>query len=793
MPKVPPQAGPSKQPARQGKPIHRTVDLLKKNDDIKSEGKGKGKEKEILGDVTGLVDEVKRLPGMIFVEKFAEARALEIHAFQTAIKAATAQANTRAFQSLPRHLRRRAASHNPRRVPKRLRSRAAAEIDPGDDIARKHRKQAKLRAKGSLRDRLSRTEQFRLRQRNKTWLPTHIWHAKRYHMVNLWGYRLPLTPTLKSFRPAYRAGRRRAIAWDTSYYGILEIEGLREEVLEMMKLVVAGQFAGAKYESGARMACVTMYQHNSFPRGLIGPAEILWQPNEGDHKARKLWIRLHPSIFNDVWDTMKTASGSRQMTGVQPSANKARADIPTQVRDLRGDVESIEIMGPKAGKVLQRVLRLCKSERGVKKEFFDSLGRLNDPAAIPEGTVVGLKVYDPRLNFPPPRFNDSERAPLPEQLLRARHVEPSAELAQSSLWDEDVREDLSKATFSKYQLDARRHRLGAPGSKLNPLAQDDRIPVILIRRAVHSHTNPNSLESFHGFTLLLPPGWTMYFSSSLVYSNTLIGGLNERKVQHREAGLPSFPEYFGAVCEAGKKWEAAKAATEKETWDRKPPGKRVQWESLRTRNPFVPNWDEVMSRTSPSPEENTVNGPVPKRLVMPWLLASPFTHHLKSGHSSQDLLAMMNAFRTQRGMPVLAKDKASELFKTALIHVEINVLGRGSPGDMAMIYTLSALQREEWIGAYERGSLVQAGDISDLQQLGESIPAEEEIIGYTTTGNISLSRGTGHGLGAITLKGYLDLLGATERGSGEWKGRLLVRVRNRDGRVARLCEIRVVS
>ena len=40
----------------------------------------------------------------------------------------SALGSTRAFQSLPRHLRRRAASHNPRRVPKRYRSRAAAEV-----------------------------------------------------------------------------------------------------------------------------------------------------------------------------------------------------------------------------------------------------------------------------------------------------------------------------------------------------------------------------------------------------------------------------------------------------------------------------------------------------------------------------------------------------------------------------------------------------------------------------------------------------------------------------------------
>ena len=115
-------------------------------------GKGKGKAK------------ATNLPGAIQVERFAEARAMEIMALQQAIKSAAAFGNARVFQSLPRHLRRRAASHNPRRVPKRLRSKAAAEIDPNSTIAKMHRKRAKLRAKGDRWGR-SRTEQLALRQR----------------------------------------------------------------------------------------------------------------------------------------------------------------------------------------------------------------------------------------------------------------------------------------------------------------------------------------------------------------------------------------------------------------------------------------------------------------------------------------------------------------------------------------------------------------------------------------------------------------------------------------------------
>jgi ribonuclease P/MRP protein subunit POP1 len=30
---------------------------------------------------------------------------------------------------------------------------------------------------------------------NKVWLETHLWHAKRMHMENLWGYRLVCRPS----------------------------------------------------------------------------------------------------------------------------------------------------------------------------------------------------------------------------------------------------------------------------------------------------------------------------------------------------------------------------------------------------------------------------------------------------------------------------------------------------------------------------------------------------------------------------------------------------------------------
>jgi ribonuclease P/MRP protein subunit POP1 len=66
-------------------------------------------------------------------------------------------------------------------------------------------------------------------------------------MVNLWGYRLPLTPTLKSFRSAYRAARRKAILHDASYIDTIELDGSRAAIIETLSKVTAGgPFAGKK-------------------------------------------------------------------------------------------------------------------------------------------------------------------------------------------------------------------------------------------------------------------------------------------------------------------------------------------------------------------------------------------------------------------------------------------------------------------------------------------------------------------------------------------------------------------
>lgn len=65
-------------------------------------------------------------------------------------------------------------------------------------------------------------------------------------MSTVWDHRIPVTPTLKSFRPAHRAARGKCAVVDTSYFGVIELEGRKEDMVRVLERITAGRFAGSR-------------------------------------------------------------------------------------------------------------------------------------------------------------------------------------------------------------------------------------------------------------------------------------------------------------------------------------------------------------------------------------------------------------------------------------------------------------------------------------------------------------------------------------------------------------------
>ena len=220
-------------------------------------------------------------------------------------------------------------------------------------------------------------------------------------MENVWGYRIVCpgnldlgkatnllwqsrTPNRKSHRPAHRAARCGCVIQDVSYYSLLELSGGRDELVEILSGCVAGgTWAGTRYESGGRMAETTLHRYREWPAGMIGPAEIIWRPppatsawdRKGKRKqiddstekeavaTRQIWIRIHPSIFDETYATLVKAITSfyqRENAGSFKGSG-------VELRDLRGATNCFELTGPRALQILESVLDVCRTETPPKK------------------------------------------------------------------------------------------------------------------------------------------------------------------------------------------------------------------------------------------------------------------------------------------------------------------------------------------------------------------------------------------------------------------------------------------
>ncbi|KAF3895853.1 putative ribonuclease p complex subunit [Trichophyton interdigitale] len=84
--------------------------------------------------------------GELDVAAFVAARQFEIRALEAGIRKSKNAATTRAFQQVPKSLRRRTASHNVKRVPRRLRARTKREMieDNTPTVTARRRKPTQL-------------------------------------------------------------------------------------------------------------------------------------------------------------------------------------------------------------------------------------------------------------------------------------------------------------------------------------------------------------------------------------------------------------------------------------------------------------------------------------------------------------------------------------------------------------------------------------------------------------------------------------------------------------------------
>lgn len=575
--------------------------------------------------------------GELDLQAFVAAHEFEIRSLQQSMAMSKAVSTTRAFQQVPRGLRRRTASHNPKRVPRRLRARANREMaedntplvqfrrrKPGTTRARLRAetakrlrrlvlraKQRKLKNKASdghaaavvsvPRPKIRRNQlndvprphaKFRRRQMNKTWLPTHLWHAKRARMTEpknpLWRFSMPVTPNEKVYRPVHRAQRQKgAVVWDASYMSTIGIYGTSSSILTMLSQIGLPKYADDNAFRRRWQAGVTAWTGMLSKTGQddgnhgICPCTIVWnipfaETNSSDNVEsiqRQAFLRVHPSAFLEVFDLLLGL-----IKTVKPRP---------YIEDLRFEIGSIELTGPASTETLLSVIAPYENGSAPAQsngQLFKSLAGVTNPASLPANAVLPFIAQDPRLRYPPQKVEQNLDQDAQTTLLHNLATWPVAQQQKTgcpTLFDRAARHRASRLPTQK-AINRRRGTKKVPGTGLKPGSTDPPIPVLLI--ATRGSIERNS-KTQGTWTVMLPWKCVLPFWYSIAHcpltsgGNPRFGGLNESMQVAFERAQPWFPgDYIGTS--SGLQWELDQREKRYKDWSKRPKSKRTEWSSL---------------------------------------------------------------------------------------------------------------------------------------------------------------------------------------------------------------------
>ncbi|XP_053916055.1 ribonucleases P/MRP protein subunit POP1 [Cuculus canorus] len=305
----------------------------------------------------------EEMPKYITVSTFAQARAAEIKAM---LKAVTQKSsNSLVFQTLPRHMRRRAMSHNIKRLPRRLQEIAKKEAEKA---VHQKKEQSKTKCRKARRRHINLVAEFNRRQRKNIWLETHIWHAKRFHMIKKWGYCLGDSPTEKCYRACYRAMTKHCLLQDLSYYCCLELTGKENELLKQLARICSID-TGLTFEeacclSGRFEGSLNLYRADRYPEDMLGPVTFIWKPRDGSEN-RHLWIWMHPAVKQDIL---------RELQAIFQCSEPEEIYIPEPVTSIQEEKQMDVVLSP-----------------GKKRKKEDKEGE----KAVPVKKIIGDGTRDP--------------------------------------------------------------------------------------------------------------------------------------------------------------------------------------------------------------------------------------------------------------------------------------------------------------------------------------------------------------------------------------------------------------
>lgn len=695
----------------------------------------------------------------LMVPDFLSAREFEIKSFELSQLNSKYASSNRVFQSLPRVLRRRAASHNVKRIPKRLRNRAIREMK--NSINGLPPKKAHLRGRELYRLKMSKkllklgsrlkllrnlpnndfydkklnlrsrikiiNEQIKAnqgetpklnnvvgaydstginclaerprgnikyykRQTNHVWLPTHVWHAKRFHMIKQHGYQIPLSPTQKCFKLMNRQSKHGSILFDTTFFNsmIMEIndeENFHEFLLELLryqKKVPSSILNGEKsYNNWINI------DGKKVGHGFV----------YANVRTRRILLRTFPSIYTEVFENLRLKV--------------------TNIYDCRYSLGSLDVTGPLALNSLSKVLHLDGVDSKIKDTWFKA-SRINDSKTIPVGTTFSFNINDPRLwkrpsNPPPSEMNANDL------IIKLSQGGLVCQASLDKLFDNKKRNESYRGQLSIKALSARFHDLD-PTS--NELSVPSSIPLLI------------SKISESSWTMILPWFWVLPVWSKLIAVRNLnVGGLKQVHQYNYEINIPTFPQDYPWLRD-GWTYNEAMGLLTHEKYKKLPSqqvhGNRADYTNLDVVSPFKCDWTALRNiiqlkglcdfNSLPQTED--------------FASFDELTRKINSIHDFEQVVKALNEYNGDIPIELHEKGTVQALSldsiakaKISVVQVSIELVKNGVIKDGARIYAPNDITPDE------------NGDFN--------IP-HIDIIGFVTSGTYNLNVGRATGIATVS-------------------------------------------
>lgn len=777
-------------------------------------------------------NELSESGGMLKVQEFIGSREYEIRQLQTAMDKSKAASCTRVFQSLPRKLRRRTASHNVKRIPKRMRNRALREMLKSDQTTtsksgkgKKHglnayqlyrakmsarllrlagkctsmkialpadvtaancnlrqklrvlRKTLKPENRDSGRLLTNRTGSYDnmsvgalapiprgrvkycKRQRHFTWLPTHIWHAKRSHMIKRWGFQIPWSPTQKCFKMAHRLGGSvaasdGALCMDSSFYGTMILRDLSggdsEPLKELVSKLTNKRGVIRKYRDSKTWFEGFVHDISEESPVVLGEMDLLWID------FGTALIRLHPSIYTRVFEILlqKLPEG-------------------LQIEDCRYALGSITLKGAKSLVALSSILR--SSGPSSSYQQLKRISRVTDTSNLPHRTMFAFNCIDPRhLSRPRPvHTSDVNGVPTTDDIVSLQNDFPLEEVTAvlKRLCTATERDQSYNNQQTLKELAKRRQALlsKTPNQHKNIIpygSEDPSIPLLLAKR-----------QQNKDWVIVLPWFWLLPFWHQLNRVSRIYHfGLRQQQQLNYENRKLYFPDDY-PFTEVGYAENTYKGDALRSRWQKKPLSKRVNFEKIpglhkdsvpafdgEIGDAFTCDWKLLqllrngLTFLSEKPlklvevAKTSQFGPNGVREIQ--TINDIFELHKDLNAVDQTLSdnpIKLSVPGTSSGEQQWQEPIQLSISQTALnvIPVSCTYIERGRPRDNARIYQIPAQDREHWQKV--KNGIYRADGRLD-HEIEHPVPSITDLIGFITSGAFHLGEGKGVAHGFIDAK-----------------------------------------